>query len=189
MSRIDLRGEQLSAAGLRAVLPRGGVDTDFRAAANRAFMSLVRTLVLASCLSRVSVNRAGPFRLTRRWLANVSPPASAGPPTPGPALARTSVIDPSATAVRPRRVSTWRRRSVSTTVHWRAGQHRPHRVLGVRRCACHDCGQTRACRHRWRPPSLHASSNLVLPASLSEANTSGDCRWAYSVRFRRHLVN
>jgi histidinol dehydrogenase len=28
MSRIDLRGEQLSAAGLRAVLPRGGVDVD-----------------------------------------------------------------------------------------------------------------------------------------------------------------
>src|SRR3954463_8080553 len=28
MSRIDLRGESLSAARLRAVLPRGGVDVD-----------------------------------------------------------------------------------------------------------------------------------------------------------------
>ena len=28
MSRIDLRGEQLSTARLRAVLPRGGVDVD-----------------------------------------------------------------------------------------------------------------------------------------------------------------
>jgi histidinol dehydrogenase len=28
LSRIDLRGQQLSAAGLRAVLPRGGVDVD-----------------------------------------------------------------------------------------------------------------------------------------------------------------
>src|ERR1700709_180216 len=28
MSRIDLRGEQLSTAELRAVLPRGGVDVD-----------------------------------------------------------------------------------------------------------------------------------------------------------------
>ena len=28
MSRIDLRGQHLSTAGLRAVLPRGGVDVD-----------------------------------------------------------------------------------------------------------------------------------------------------------------
>ncbi|MGA8544071.1 MAG: histidinol dehydrogenase, partial [Mycobacterium sp.] len=40
MARIDLRGEELSAARLRAALPRGGVDVD-------AALSSVRPIVEA----------------------------------------------------------------------------------------------------------------------------------------------